>query len=146
MPLCTTVADAVDSKTFYQYALLNLAILQADFGCYKEAVTAMQETVNTARENKDMSCLTFALSWFYHFHKAHPQECPAVIAERMERDSLQFLKVKAKESGMFHLLAMAHLSEVKQTLSNVSPAHILASSALMMRRESLYQWLSRASR
>ena len=79
----------------------------------------MQETINTARENKDMSCLNFALSWLYHFHKAHPQDCPEVIASRMERDSLQYLKVKAKESGMFHLQSMAHLSEAKQALSGV---------------------------
>ncbi|KAF8476143.1 anaphase-promoting complex subunit 5-domain-containing protein [Kalaharituber pfeilii] len=103
-------------RTFYQYALLNLAILQADFGCYRESVLAMQETINTARENKDMACLNFSLSWFYHFHKAHPQDCPEVISSRMERESLQFLKAKAKEAGMHHLQSMAHLSEAKQLL------------------------------
>ncbi|KAF3917308.1 hypothetical protein AA313_de0209030 [Arthrobotrys entomopaga] len=105
-------------RLFYQYALLNLAILQADFGCNREAVLAMQETVNTARENKDLACLNFALSWLYHFHKAHPQDCPEVISTRMERESLTFLKVKAKESGMYHLQSMAHLSEAKQALAN----------------------------
>ncbi|KAF3912649.1 hypothetical protein ABW21_db0201453 [Orbilia brochopaga] len=105
-------------RTFYQYALLNLAILQADFGCNRESILAMQETVNTARENKDVACLNFALSWLYHFHKAHPQDCPDLIASRMERESLNFLKVKAKESGMHHLQSMAHLSEAKQSLTN----------------------------
>ncbi|KAF3930182.1 hypothetical protein ABW20_dc0100928 [Dactylellina cionopaga] len=105
-------------RTFYQYALLNLAILQADFGCNRESILAMQETVNTARENKDIACLNFALSWLYHFHKSHPQDCPEVIAARMERESLSFLKVKAKESGMYHLQSMAHLSEAKQALTN----------------------------
>lgn len=104
-------------RTFYQYALLNLAILQADFGCHRESVLAMQETINTARENRDMACLNFALSWLYHFHRAHPQDCPEVIASRMERESLQFLKAKAKEWGMDHLLSMAYLSETKQILS-----------------------------
>ncbi|KAF3284434.1 anaphase promoting complex subunit 5 [Orbilia oligospora] len=104
-------------RTFYQYALLNLAILQADFGCNRESILAMQETVNTARENKDVACLNFALSWLYHFHKAHPQDCPDVISARMERESLSFLKVKAKESGMHHLQSMAHLSEAKQALA-----------------------------
>lgn len=103
-------------RTFYQYALLNLAILQADFGCHRESVLAMQETINTARENKDMACLNFALSWLYHFHRAHPQDCPDVIASRMERESLQFLKAKAKEWGMDHLLSMAYLSEARQML------------------------------
>lgn len=85
----------------------------------------MQETINTARENKDMSCLNFALSWLYHFHKAHPQDCPEIIASRMERESLQFLKIKAKESSMFHLQSMAHLSEAKQALSGVSDIYTL---------------------
>lgn len=76
----------------------------------------MQETINTARENKDMACLNFSLSWLYHFHKAHPQDCPDVIPSRMERESLQFLKAKAKEGGMHHLQSMAHLSEAKQIL------------------------------
>ncbi|KAI5821094.1 anaphase-promoting complex subunit 5-domain-containing protein [Pyronema omphalodes] len=103
-------------RTFYQYALLNLAILQADFGCHRESVLAMQETINTARENKDMACLNFALSWLYHFHRAHPQDCPDVISSRMERESLQFLKAKAKEWSMDHLLSMAYLSEARQIL------------------------------
>ncbi|KAL7267537.1 APC5 protein [Rhizina undulata] len=103
-------------RTFYQYALLNLAILQADFGCYRESIVAMQETINTARENKDMACLNFSLSWLYHFHKAHPQDCPEVVSSRMERESLQFLKNKAREAGMHHLQSMAHLSEAKQIL------------------------------
>ncbi|KAF3941436.1 hypothetical protein ABW19_dt0208121 [Dactylella cylindrospora] len=105
-------------RTFYQYALLNLAVLQADFGCHRESVLAMQETVNTARENKDVACLNFALSWLYQFHKTHPQDCPEVIAARMERESLSFLKVKAKEAKMYHLQSMAHLSEAKQALTN----------------------------
>ena len=86
---------------------------------YAKQLQAMQETINTARENKDMACLNFALSWFYHFHKAHPQDCPEVISSRMERESLQFLKAKAKEAGMHHLQSMAHLSEAKQLLVGV---------------------------
>lgn len=86
---------------------------------YAKRLQAMQETINTARENKDMACLNFALSWFYHFHKAHPQDCPEVISSRMERESLQFLKAKAKEAGMHHLQSMAHLSEAKQLLVGV---------------------------
>ncbi|KAI5777394.1 anaphase-promoting complex subunit 5-domain-containing protein [Geopyxis carbonaria] len=103
-------------RTFYQYALLNLSILQADFGCYRESILAMQETINTARENRDMACLNFSLSWLYHFYKSHPGDCPDILASRMERDSLQFLKAKAKEGGMHHLQSMAHLSEAKQIL------------------------------
>jgi anaphase-promoting complex subunit 5 len=110
-------------RTFYQYALLNLAILQADFGCYSEAVTAMQETISTARENKDMGCLNFSLSWLYHFGKAHPGEMGEVGKNGMlgtEREALAFLRAKAKESGMWSLLSTTLLSEAKLLLTNVS--------------------------
>ncbi|KAI8225261.1 hypothetical protein K4K57_005732 [Colletotrichum sp. SAR 10_99] len=89
-------------RAFYQYALMNLAVLQADFGCYKEAVAAMLETVSTARENRDMSCLNFALSWLFHFAK----------------ESLAYLRVKAKETGMWMLWASVLLSEAKLGLAN----------------------------
>jgi anaphase-promoting complex subunit 5 len=106
---------------FYQYALLNLAVLQADFGCYQEAVAAMQETVATARENKDMGCLNFSLSWLYHFGKAHPNAINAADKTNMmaiEREGLAFLRVKAKESGMWSLWSSSLLSEAKMGLSS----------------------------
>lgn len=110
-------------RLFYQYALLNLAVLQADFGCYHEAVAAMQETVSTARENKDMGCLNFSLSWLYHFGKTHPDVISQVSATNgnmlgVDRSGLAFLRVKAKESGMWSLLSSSLLSEAKMGLSN----------------------------
>jgi anaphase-promoting complex subunit 5 len=108
-------------KLFYQYALLNLAVLQADFGCYEEAVAAMQETVSTARENKDMGCLNFSLSWLYHFGKAHPDVIKHSDKTNMlgvEREALAFLRAKAKESGMWSLWSSSLLSEAKMGLSN----------------------------
>ena len=109
-------------RTFYQYALLNLAILHADFGCYSEALTAMHETVATARENSDMGCLIYSLSWLYHFGKAHAEEMDDVKNKGIlgtEKDALVFLKAKAKETGMWGLLSTSLLSEAKSTLSNV---------------------------
>lgn len=125
-------------RLFYQYALLNLAVLQADFGCYQEAVAAMQETVSTARENKDMGCLNFSLSWLYHFGKAHPTVINSADKTNMlgiEREGLTFLRVKAKESGMWSLWSSSLLSEAKMGLSageSVSGAfeNILRSSQL----------------
>jgi anaphase-promoting complex subunit 5 len=108
-------------RTFYQYALLNLAVLQADFGCYQEAVTAMQETVSVARENKDMGCLNFSLSWLYHFGKAHPKvinESGKTNMLGVEREGLVFLRTKAKEAGMWSLWSSALLSEAKIGLSS----------------------------
>ena len=109
-------------RTFYQYALLNLAILQADFGCYSEAILAMQETISTARENNDMGCLNYSLSWFYHFSKAHPKEMGEVQKKGVlgaDKDALAFLKAKAKETNMWSLLSTSLLSEAKLALSNV---------------------------
>lgn len=110
-------------RTFYQYALLNLAILQADFGCFAEALDAMHETISTARENKDMECLNFSLSWLYHFGKAHPREISQVQKTGVlggEKEALVFLKAKAKDTGMWSLLSTSLLSEAKLVLTNVS--------------------------
>jgi anaphase-promoting complex subunit 5 len=108
-------------RLFYQYALMNLAVLQADFECYDEAVAAMLETVSTARENKDMACLNFALNWLYHFGKAHPKVIAGSGSTNMlgvEKEGLAFLRIKAKETGMWTLWSSSLLSEAKLVLSN----------------------------
>lgn len=109
-------------RSLYQYALLNLAILQADFGCFSEAVTAMQETIATARENHDMPCLNYSLSWLYQFGRTHLEEMAEIQKNGVlgsEKEALSFLKAKAKESNMWTLLSTTLLSEAKLTLSNV---------------------------
>lgn len=114
-------------RTFYQYALLNLAILHADFGCNSEAVTAMQETISTARENNDMGCLNYSLSWLYHFGKSHPLELEEIRGKGVlgtEKEALVFLKSKAKETNMWSLLSTSLLSEAKLALSNVSQVNV----------------------
>lgn len=108
-------------RLFYQYALMNLAVLQADFGCYKEAVTAMLETVSTARENRDMTCLNFALNWLFHFGLAHPKLARELEPDSIvgaERESLSYLRVKAKETGMWPLWSSVLLSEAKMGFMN----------------------------
>ncbi|KAL8873489.1 MAG: hypothetical protein Q9198_007015 [Flavoplaca austrocitrina] len=108
-------------RSLYQYALLNLAILQADFGCFSEAVTAMQETIATARENHDMPCLNYSLSWLYQFGRSHREEMAEIRKKGVlgsEKEALSFLKAKAKESNMWNLLSTTLLSEAKLTLSN----------------------------
>ncbi|KAK9478431.1 anaphase-promoting complex subunit 5-domain-containing protein [Lipomyces japonicus] len=105
-----------NKEKIHQYALLNLAILQADFNCYSEAVWAIQETIRTARENRDNVCLNFSLSWLYHFQKAHPNECPPPASS--DDSTLQFLKVKAKETAMVNLQSVVYLSEAKSMIIN----------------------------
>lgn len=108
-------------RLFYQYALMNLAVLQADFGCHKEAVSAMLETVSTARENRDMTCLNFALNWLFHFGRAHPGLTRHLESSSLlgaGKESMAFLRVKAKESGMWTLWSSVLLSEAKLALTN----------------------------
>ncbi|KAI0008615.1 anaphase-promoting complex subunit 5-domain-containing protein [Xylariaceae sp. FL0662B] len=129
-------------RSFYQYALINLAVLQADFGCYKEALAAMLETVSTARENRDMTCLNFALNWLFHFGRAHPEVTKELDSNSMlgtGRESLAFLRSKAKETGMWPLWSSALISEAKMSLSNgesVATAleHLVRSSQILVER------------
>jgi anaphase-promoting complex subunit 5 len=109
-------------KIHYQYALLHMAILQADFGCFGEAIAAINETIATARENQDMTCLSFSLSWLNHMAKAYPKQMKGAGYMSMlgsERDALTFLKAKAKETKMYSLLSASLLNEAKLFLSTV---------------------------
>ena len=131
-------------RLFYQYALMNLAVLQADFGCYREAVAAMLETVSTARENRDMTCLNFALNWLFHFGRAHPEvtqelESNSMLGAGPGRESLAFLRGKAKETGMWSLWSSALMSEAKMSLASgesvaVALEHAARSSQVLVER------------
>ncbi|KAK9448609.1 anaphase-promoting complex subunit 5-domain-containing protein [Limtongia smithiae] len=112
-----------NDKSFYQYALLNLAILQADFNCPQEAMCAIEETIKAARESKDNVCLNFALSWLYHYHKAHPEY--GLLKGTSQDTTIQFLKVKAKETGMVNLQSILYLTEAKSLLSSGGSATLV---------------------
>ncbi|SPQ19729.1 b5091e30-43dc-4bbc-a460-388954bb0b71 [Thermothielavioides terrestris] len=108
-------------RLFYQYALLNLGIVQSDFGCHREAVATMLEAITTAKENRDTTCLNFALNWFFHFGRAHPNLVRELQDSSMlgtGKESLVFLRAKAKETGMWILWSSALLSEAKLGLAN----------------------------
>lgn len=110
-------------RSHYQYALLNTAILQADFGCYGEAIDAMQETIAAARENKDMGCLNFSLSWLYHFRNTHPAETERHGTRTVlgnNKESLAFLQSKAKEGKMWSIYSSTLLNNAKYHLATVS--------------------------
>ncbi|KAF2970670.1 hypothetical protein GQX73_g2881 [Xylaria multiplex] len=129
-------------RSFYQYALMNLAVLQADFGCHKEAIAAMLETVSTARENRDMTCLNFALNWLFHFGRAHSevtQELESKSQMGTGKESLAFLRSRAKETGTWSLWSSALMSEAKMCLSHgesVATAleHLVRSSQILVER------------
>ncbi|KAK5651136.1 hypothetical protein OQA88_13253 [Cercophora sp. LCS_1] len=129
-------------RPFYQYALMNLAILQSDFGSHKEAVATMRETVSTARENRDGTCLNFALNWLFHFGRAHPELVRELESNSMlgsGKETLAFLRVKARETGMWVLWSSALMGEAKLGLANgesISTAleHMVRSSQIIVQR------------
>lgn len=106
-----------------------MAILHADFGCFSEAVAAMNETIATARENQDLSCLNFSLNWLNHLNRAYPKQMKSAGLSGIlgsERDSLMFLKTKAKEMKMWSLLSSALLNEARLELQQVRKDSCLA--------------------
>ncbi|KOS21850.1 Anaphase-promoting complex subunit 5 [Escovopsis weberi] len=130
-------------RLFYQYALMNLAVLQADFGCHQEAIAAMLETVATARENRDITCLNFALNWLFHFGRGHVSLIRGLESDSLAgvgKETLSFLRVKAKESGMLTLWSSVLLSEAKLCLANgdsvsTTLEHMTRSSQLIVEKD-----------
>ena len=109
-------------RTHYQYALLHMAILQADFGCFGEAVAAINEAVATARENQDLHCLNFSLNWLNHMSKAYPKQMKKAGYIGMlgsEKEGLAFLKSKARETKTYSLLSSTLLNEASLCLASV---------------------------
>lgn len=112
----------LDPKTpYHPYAMLNLAICNAEFGCFGEAVTSILQCVATARENKDTQCLNYALNWLYHFAQQHPEHARRIEAANTlgsGREGLAYLRVRARDVGMWVLCGAALLGEAKLMLQN----------------------------
>ena len=112
---------------FYQYALLNLSIMLADFGCLGEALSTMQEAISTARENKDMEYLNHSVSWLLNMSDAHSD---GLHGDRFQgsfgiaNETMIFLKSKAKETQMWSLLSACLIGEARLRLSRVSESSI----------------------
>jgi anaphase-promoting complex subunit 5 len=136
-------------KVYYQYALLHLSVLHADFERWEEALGTMEECIatgkwatladsaggsvefladdNPARENQDTACLNFALSWLLYLRQAH--NLPFVSSLRSlaalagdggsEQDELAFLKAKAKDGKHWSLVSSTLLEEAKLELRHV---------------------------
>ncbi|KAG5437418.1 hypothetical protein PCANB_000849 [Pneumocystis canis] len=101
-------------RTGYQYALLDLAMLQADFYCNKEAIWAIQESIDTARENKDHACLNYALSFLIEFQR---KDAEGITGQSVSDEQvLNYLLLKTKETKMVHLQAVTFLAEARRAL------------------------------
>ncbi|KAK4892920.1 APC5 protein [Elasticomyces elasticus] len=108
-------------RVYYQYALLHLSVLHADFDCWEESVEAMDECIATARENQDRACLNFALSWLLYLRQAKPDNRISGFGSVSgllggaagEHDEISFLKGKARETKHWSLLSSTLLEEAK---------------------------------
>ncbi|TKA26215.1 hypothetical protein B0A54_16906 [Friedmanniomyces endolithicus] len=108
-------------RIYYQYALLHLSVLHADFDCWEESVDAMDECIATARENQDSACLNFALSWLLYLRQAKPDNRVSAFGSVSgllggvagEQDEISFLKAKARETKHWSLLSSTLLEEAK---------------------------------
>ncbi|KAK4555261.1 APC5 protein [Recurvomyces mirabilis] len=108
-------------RVYYQYALLHLSVLHADFDCWEESVDAMDECIATARENHDTVCLNFALSWLLYLRQAKPKNGSLdyrsasgfLGAAACEQDEIGFLKAKARDTKHWSLLSSTLLEEAK---------------------------------
>ncbi|KAK0303359.1 APC5 protein [Friedmanniomyces endolithicus] len=118
-------------RIYYQYALLHLSVLHADFDCWEESVDAMDECIATARENQDSACLNFALSWLLYLRRAKPDNRVSAFGSVSgllggvagEQDEISFLKAKARETKHWSLLSSTLLEEAKLDMYTVPNMH-----------------------
>ncbi|KAK6429253.1 APC5 protein [Oleoguttula sp. CCFEE 5521] len=122
-----SAADGTDAggsvKLYYQYALLHLSVLHADFEHWGESQAAMDECIATARENQDSECLTFALSWTLYLRQVHATKSSTSLPSRGEgshgqspHGELAFLKQRGKDSRQWSLVSSTLLEEAKLEL------------------------------
>ncbi|KAF2724651.1 hypothetical protein K431DRAFT_318025 [Polychaeton citri CBS 116435] len=125
-------------RQYYQYALLHLSVLHADFEYWGPSLEAMKECIATARENQDNACLAFALSWQMYLRQTYSRASDAPLDNekyenleailplggQTELDEIAFLKSIAREGKHWTLFANALLEEAKIHMSQVSvPPH-----------------------
>ena len=102
--------------------------MHADFGCFEEAISAIRESITAARENKDMECLTYSLTWLLNLGHAHPESLLENDRQSLvgaEKATLMFLKSKAKAIHMVTSLSACLLSDARISLSYVSTLLLL---------------------
>ncbi|GME81787.1 unnamed protein product [Ambrosiozyma monospora] len=101
-------------QLFSHYALLSLATLHAFFGSDTEALRGIDEAIAVARENKDLDCLNYLLTWLFNFLRDRPN-LDSKVRDKVYRDQiLQFLKLKTKENKNWLLQAMTYQYEALQ--------------------------------
>ncbi|KAG0303422.1 anaphase promoting complex subunit 5 [Dissophora globulifera] len=101
---------ATHDRVLYQYALLNLAMLHARFSHYEQALSALRETIEVARDHQDQECLSYALNWFYRLTK----KIPGSSSEMNEAQILASLGGQADGQAFQYLHSLTELTVAKQ--------------------------------
>ena len=99
-----------------------MAVLHADFGSYEEALAAMHETVAIARENKDMTCVNFCVSWLYYYRTIYCRQRGLGGHQPLlgsNEETLAFLKEKANQEKLWNILSSALLNEAELDVAMV---------------------------
>lgn len=97
---------------FYHYALLALATLHSSFGANKEALRAIDEAILVARENKDLNCLNYLLTWLLNFMITKPHLFTNSENHPSKSELINFLRFKTKETKNLSLQAISYQFEV----------------------------------
>jgi anaphase-promoting complex subunit 5 len=121
------------SHSRYPYACLNMAVLQADFGCHEEALPAIAEAINAARESSDHSCLAFSLSWLYHFRLVDRSEETQVWANKMlgaDDAGLTYLRQQARRYELRSLESSILVSQTRVVIARVRARMVRADHKL----------------
>ncbi|CAI2177474.1 15619_t:CDS:10 [Funneliformis geosporum] len=127
--------DDSENRGWYQYVLLNLVVLHAKFGHKEQAILAIREAIEIARENNDQECLRLALSWLYRLKSSDPSTETQTSAS--EQQMLESLISKTKHSNFMYLQALGELGKSQRQIQQGSPPtevfeSLLRSSVLKM--------------
>nr|DAB41630.1 TPA_exp: anaphase promoting complex protein 5 [Thielaviopsis paradoxa] len=123
-----------NDRQSYQMALMTLAVINSDFGCYDDALTAMLEAISTARENGDVRTLNMCLRWLFRFDLNQPALLRALDSSTMltnMHETFSYLKTKSAEAGMIPLIVSTYFLEAEYGLATGDS--LAAISEAMMR-------------
>jgi len=99
----------------YQYALLHLASVHAAFGYTDEAISALLECQEIARENHDADCLKFCRLWLHNLMNREDRP-------DSQRDAvIESLVDSSKRSNQVYLQALGELTIAKGALEQGKP-------------------------
>ncbi|KAJ1960562.1 hypothetical protein IWQ62_004184, partial [Dispira parvispora] len=106
------------NRTLYQYALLNLACLEAQFEHHEEARRILQEAIDVARENRDRACLGYASFWLHHL--GHPSPTSALPPVCTEAQTLGSLTGQTEELQLWNIRCLTELQQAQYHLQRGS--------------------------